>query len=289
MPANVSRTGNNLPNGNFLPAVWSKKLNNKYYAQVCLMDITNNDWQGEIVGQGSQVEIRSRPTVQTFDMSENQKIQYQDVTDDKQTLLLDKARGFAVKVGDIDQAQSDIKILNELTTDAGFQMKIAVEKQVFSTVYSDATNSITSLTLDKTNIIDWIIDAEVLLQQNNIPDDGRWIVLPPKAGGLIQKSDLKNAAITGDPQSIMRKNMNNGRLGQIGGMTVYISNNLTSSGTTFQCIAGHKSAITFASQIVKVENVRLQDYYGDAVRGLNVYGYKTVIPGGLVSMPAVIS
>lgn len=286
MPANVSRVGNNLPNGNFLPAVWSKKLNAKYYAQTCLMDITNNSWEGEIKGQGSQVEIRQRPTVQISDYTANQDIQYQDITDEKITLLIDKAKSFSFKVDDIDVAQSDIRILNELTTDAGYQMKIAVEKQVFSTVYSDASNSLTSASLSKNDVIDWIVDAEVKLEEANIPPDGRWLVIPPAIAGLIQKSDLKNAAITGDAKSVIRSNLNNGRLGEIGGFTIYVSNNLTKSGTTYQCVAGHKSAITFASQIVKVENLRLQTKFGDAVRGLNVYGYRTVVPSGLVYMPA---
>jgi len=128
----------------------------------------------------------------------------------------------------------------------------------------------------------------VKMEERNLPTEGRWIVIPPKAAGYIQKSDLKNAAITGDAKSVIRGNLNNQRLGEIGGITVYVSNNLSSSGTTFQCIAGHKSAVTYASQIVKVENLRLQQKFGDAVRGLNVFGYKTVLASGLVSMPAVI-
>jgi hypothetical protein len=64
---------------------------------------------------------------------------------------------------------------------------------------------------------------------------------------------------------------------------------LTRSGTTYQCISGQKSAVTFAAQIVKVESLRLQTKFGDAVRGLNVFGFKTLIPGGIVSMPAIIT
>jgi hypothetical protein len=178
--------------------------------------------------------------------------------------------------------------MNELTQDASFQMKIAIDTQVLGSIYADATNALTSLTLDKTNVIDWIIDAEIKMEENNLPTDNRWLVIPPKIAGLIQKSDLKNAAITGDAKSIVRSNMNNGRLGEIGGITVYVSNNLAKSGTTYQCIAGHKSAVTYASQIVKVENLRLQTKFGDAVRGLNCYGFKTVLPSGLVHMPAVV-
>ena len=289
MPTNVARQGNNLPNGNFIPAVWSKKLNAKYYAQTCLFKITNSDYEGEIKGQGSQVEIRNRPTVIITDYSVNQDIAYQDIIDEKVTLLIDKAKSFSFKVDDVDAAQSNIMIIDQLTQDSAYQMKIAIDTQVLGSIYADATNALSSIAIDKTNVLDWIIDAEVKMEENNLPTDNRWIVIPPKIAGYIQKSDLKNVSLSGDPKSIIRENMNDGRLGMIGGLTIYQSNNLAFNGTTYQCIAGHKSAVTYASQIIKVESLRLQTKFGDAVRGLNVYGFKTLIPSGLVSMPATIA
>jgi len=289
MPISVARTGNNLPNGNFNPQIWAKKLNLKYYAQTFLPQITNSDFEGEIKGQGASVLIRNRPTVAINDYTVNQDMQYQDIVDEKIELLIDKAKYFSFKIDDVDTAQQDIKLMNELTQDAGYQMKIAIDTVVLGSIYADATNALASLTLDKTNIIDWIIDAEVKMEESNLPVANRWLVIPPKAAGYIQKSDLKNASLTGDTTSVIRSNMTNGRLGEIGGITLYVSNNLSHAGTTYQCIAGHKSAVTFASQIVKVENLRLQTKFGDAIRGLNVFGFKTLIPSGLVSMPAVIA
>lgn len=289
MATTVDRIGNNLPSGNFIPSLWSKKLNHKYYAQTFLMDICNSSWEGEIKGQGGSVMIRNRPTVAVTDYSVNQDIQYQDIIDEKVELVIDKAKSFSFKIDDIDSVQSNIPVMNELTQDAAYQMKIAIDKQVLGSIYGDATNALSTLTMDKTNVIDWIIDAEVKMEEANLPTSERWLVIPPKAAGFIQKSDLKNASLSGDAKSIIRSNMGNGRLGEIGGITVYVSNNLAHTGTTYQCIAGHKSAVTFAAQIVKVESLRLQTKFGDAVRGLNVYGYKTLIPNGIISMPAIIS
>lgn len=287
MATYVTRTGNNLPNGNFNPAVWSKKLNAKYYAQTFLMNICNTNWEGEIKSQGSSVMIRSRPTIAVNDYTANSDIQYQDIVDEKIELLIDKAKSFSFKIDDIDAVQSNIPIMNELTIDSAYQMKIAIEQQVLGSVYGDATNSLSATVLDKTNVIDWIIDAEVKMEENNLPTDNRWLLIPPKIAGLIQKSDLKNASLSGDSKSIVRSNMTNGRLGEVGGITLYVSNNLAKSSTTYHCLSGHKSAVTFAAQIIKVENIRLQTKFGDAVRGLNVYGFKTLIPSGLVYMPAV--
>ena len=46
-------------------------------------------------------------------------------------------------------------------------------------------------------------------------------------------------------------------------------------------IAGHKSAITFASQVTKMETVRNPSDFGDYIRSLNVYGFKVVKPEAL--------
>lgn len=244
----------------------------------------------EIKGQGSSVQIRNRPTIAISDYSTNQDMQYQDIVDEKVELLINKAKSFSFKIDDIDTAQSDIAIMNELTTDAAYQMKIAIDTDVLGSVYGDATNILPQVALDKTTVLDWIIDAEVAMEEANLPTDQRWLVIPPKVAGLIQKSDLKDASITGDSRSVIRSNMNNGRLGQIGGLTVYICNNLAKDAVTgaYHCLSGHKSAITFAAQVVKVESLRLQSKFGDAVRGLNVYGFKTVLPSGLVYMPATV-
>lgn len=289
MPTSVTRQGNNLPNGNFNPAIWSKKLNVKYYAQTCMMKIFNSTWEGEIKGQGAQVEIRVRPDVQVNDYEVGQKLSLQDLTDDKITLYINKAKYFNFGLDDVDKAQQDIDVMNELTLDASEQMKIAIERAIFSAIYSDAGLSLSSLTVDKTNVLDWIIDAGVKLGKKNIPTRDRWLLIPHEVAGFIQKSDLKNTSVTGDDKSVMRSTYDDGRLGTLAGFTVYVSNNLSTSGSTVQCMAGHKSAVTYASQIVKVEHYRPENGFSGAVKGLNVYGYKTVFPDGLVVMPAVVS
>ena len=51
-------------------------------------------------------------------------------------------------------------------------------------------------------------------------------------------------------------------------------------------MASHKSAITFASQIAKVESLQNPNDFGTLVRGLNVYGYKVVQADGLALLVA---
>lgn len=285
MPTSVARTGGNLANGNFVPEVWSKKLNAKFYPNSVLDEIVNRNYEGEISGQGSKVMIRNRPTIAIGDYTANGSISYQDLTDDKVELVIDKAKYYAFKVDDVDAAQSDIRILNECTTDASKQMATHIDSDVLGTVYADAANALSSTAATAANVLGWIVDAMTYLDEVDAPADGRFVVVPPWVCGNILKSDLKDASIAGDSTSILR----NGRVGTIGNATLYMSNQIANNGTTWNCIAGTKHAIAFASQVTKTETVRLQDTFGDAVRGMRVYGYKTIYPNALVHMPATKS
>ena len=248
--------------------------------------MTNTKYEGEISSQGSKVIIRVRPTVNIGDYTTGSVLSYQNLVDNRLELLVDKAKYYAFKVDDIDKAQSDIAIINEATTDASQQMKITIEKNVFGTVYPDATTAMVSQVVTRLNVLDWMIDAGTAMDELNIPEEGRFIILPPWITALIKKSDLKDASLAGDGTSILRKGM----VGMIDRFKVYSSNNLALTGVpatgTYHCMAGHKEAVTFASQYVKTETVRLQDSFGDSIRGLKVYGFKTILPDALVYMPA---
>ena len=116
------------------------------------------------------------------------------------------------------------------------------------------------------------------------------------AHGRYSLNDLHKAA------------MANGKIGTIDRFTVYVSNQLprgaagtaqpwvsgagdensiTTTGTVAKrraIVAGHKSAITFVSQITKMETVRTPNDFGDFIRSLNVFGFKVVKPESLALM-----
>jgi hypothetical protein len=281
----VSAGYNNLPNGNFIPEIWSKKLQAKFYSSTVLGAIANHDWEGEIKGAGSKVIIRAIPTVTIGDYGIGGTIDYQDLSDDKIELLIDKAKYYAFKIDDIDEVQADVPIVNMTTQDAAEQMKIVVDTDVLGNVYTDAANIMATTVITSTNVLAWIINAGTLLDEANVPEEGRWLVIPPWVAGMIKQSDLKDASLAGDGTSILR----NGRLGMIDRFTLYNSNNIALTGVAatgdYHCMAGTRHFISFASQFVKTETLRLQNSFGDAVRGLKVYGYKATKPEAGVYMP----
>jgi len=304
----------------FIPDVWSGKLQVKYYVATCLSEITNNDWEGEIKDTGDKVIIRSTPTITISNYTKGLPLATQVPTSTPIELNIDKGKYFQVVVDDVDKVQADLSLMNLFTDDAGEQMKIAVELDVFGAVPALAhasnrgntagaisanvrlgttggTNGANNAFVGKQqngtgsgadaanakSVIDHIVDMNLCLDEANVPETGRWMVLPAALAARIKKSELRDASVTGDGQSVMR----NGRLGMIDRTTLYTSNNVTKTvegtGASFTIFAGTRDAISFASQITKMETLRSQSTFGDLVRGLNVYGYQVTKPEAMVT------
>lgn len=263
--------------GGFIPEVFSKLLQAKFYSASVLPAISNTDYEGEISGQGDKVHIRTVPAVSVADYTGS--ISYADLTTSTVELLIDQAKSYAFKIDDVLSAQGDIDMLAEASKDAAESMRIAVETDVLANVVTGASTIGSQTTITSSNILTNILDIAKELDELNIPEEGRFIVLPPSMISLLKQSELRQAYLTGDATSPLR----NGQVGQVDRFTVYQSNMLytPASGTdaTYtHVLAGHPKAITFASQFTNTETVRLESTFGDGVRGLKVYGRKVVTP-----------
>lgn len=195
----------------------------------------------------------------------------------------------------MDAYQSDINLMTEWSNDGSEEMKISVDTDILGSVYADAHADNVGATagrksgdinlgvagvplaVSKGNILDVLVDYSTVLDEQNVPESNRYVVLPAKMCGMIKKSDLKDASITGDGSSILRT----GKLGMIDRLTIYSSNLVNSSGGEHDVIFGQKSAITFAGQITKMEEVPNPNDFGMLARSLFVFGYEVVKPEAL--------
>lgn len=285
----------------FIPEIWSGKLQVKFYKSTVLGEITNNDWEGEIKGMGDTVHIRSIPTITINNYSKGQTLTTETPTSTPIDLSIDKGKYFAVVVDDVDVVQADVKLMDIFSNDASEQMKIAVDNDVLNNVAADAaaankgptagaisgdinlgdTGAPIHITVN--NVLEKILDVGLVLDEQNVPEDGRWMVIPSWMAPLLKNSDLKQAYLTGDDTSPLR----NGKIGMIDRFTLFVSNNINVVADTvdaWHVIAGTRDAISFASQITNVETLRSTTTFGDIVRGLNVYGYSVVKPEALVDL-----
>ncbi len=284
--------------GNFIPELWSGKLIENFYDATVLAQISNTDYEGEIKKWGDTVHIRTTPTLTIRSYTKGMTLQVERPDSDPIELLIDKGLYWQAVSDDVDKVQSDINLMDAWSKDASEQMKIEVDQDVLAGMLAgiSADNqgatagaktasfnlgvAGTPLTVTKdgaggtTSITDLIVDIGTVLDEANCPEGDRYLVLPAKAIGLIKKSELKDASLSGDGSSIMR----NGRVGMIDRFTIYMSHNLVESSGEFSIIAGTKRGLTFASQLTNMETLRAESTFGTLIRGLQVYGYKVVKP-----------
>jgi len=245
---------------------------------------------------GDSVQIRTTPSITISDYQIGGGLTYEKPTSDKVELQIDQAKSFSFEIKDVDAYQADIKLMDDWSNDAGQQMKIAIDKDINAYAHTEvaaanagAAAGVKSgdinlgeagapVAITKTNILDVLVDCSTVLDEQNVPDEERWVILPPWMCGMLKKSDLRDSSMMGDDTSAFR----NGKVGILDRFRVYISNNLdvvTDATTTRKAtnvIFGHKKALTFASQMTNMETLPNPGDFGKLIRGLNVYGRKVI-------------
>jgi len=307
--------------GAFIPTLWSGKLLAKFYQNTILSEVTNTDYEGELKNQGDTVRIRLAPSISISDYTVGQSLSYEVPTPIFQDMQVNKGKYFGVQVNDVLAYQSDIALMNMFTEDAAKQLKIAIENEVFfnsfvtegpdaanegatagkiSAAYNLGTDTAPIDQATPENVLKAILRMSTVLDEQNVPEDGRFLIISPYDRQLLMQSSIAQAYFTGDQASTIRT----GKIGMLDRFSVYVSNLLprgaagkalvaglsaTSTGGSLTdakarrvMIAGTKHATSFAMTVNKTEPLRNQTDFGDIVRGLAVYGRKVVKPQALV-------
>lgn len=307
-------SGNGLAATGFIPEIWSGKLVEKFYDSTVLAAISNTDYEGEIKNQGDKVKIRTKPTITIRNYLADAALQVERPQGNVLELEIDKGRYFNLILDDVMEIQSDLDVLSMWADDASEQFKINVDTDVLSGILGQAnaanrgasagrisqsinlgatTSPLALVARDaqagEVEILDMLLRLGQTLDEQNIPEQGRWVILPVWAVSMLKFSDLRQAYLTGDSVSVLR----NGRVGMIDRFTIY-SSNLLPTGTLgglaageTAVYAGHSHGLTFASQFSKMETLRSESTFGTLLRGLQVYGYKVV--DGVAIAQAIIT
>lgn len=319
--------------GSFIPTLWSKKLLVKYYVDNQLTEIANTDYEGEIKNQGDTVRIRAIPTLTINDYQAGQSLSYEVPDNSYQEMVINKGKYFAFQCNDVIEAQADLDLMNMYTEDAAKQLKINVCNEVYfntflgtakgatgtPATYGAATGNFGATagvksgalnlgtadapidTSTAQNLLNLILKMSAALDEQNVPESGRWLLLSPFDRQVLMQSNLAQAYFTGDSASVVRT----GKIGMIDRFNVYVSNMLprraadkawvsgqtdpstgaawdtTDNSAQRMIVAGTKDAISFATQFTKTETLRNQNDFGDLVRSLQVYGRKVIKPEAL--------
>ncbi len=277
----IARQGGILPQRNFIPQLYTTRLQAKYYADNVVPLIANHDYDEDVSKMGDTVNIRKRTQVDIKDYTLGQDLVTQDaLADDAIQLTIDYGDYFAVPVRDVDRFQSDIDFATNALDEAAKALSTKAERRVLQSIYTVAGSTVTAAALDATNALKFLMQASLKLNQANAPQADRWAIIDPITAYFMNLSDLRYAYLTGDPGTPLRSGISVDK--PVAGFKVYISNNLNANASISKILCGHRDALCFASQISETETVRNTADFGDILRGLNIYGYKVTKPEALV-------
>ncbi len=287
----------NLPSGNWVPAVYSQKVQKFFRRASVVEDITNTDYAGEIENFGDTVNIVKEPSITVSDYARGQTVNTQTLADDKLQLTVDQGSYFAFKVDDIEERQSHVNWEALATSSGAYSLKKNYDYNVLKYIYDNAATSAANTGTDASPIdgdagndtlADVISAAKTILDGNDVPEENRWFVAPPAFYKQLRKAAAKIM-----DQSIMNdgsaSSMRNGLVTDrpLFGFRLYSTNAIAvSSGAAssktfgsagsneYAILYGHQGAVATANHIAKTELIRDPDSFSDIVRGLHVFGRK---------------
>lgn len=280
---------------NFIPTIWSTKILQHMRDNLVYAGLVNRDYEGEITRRGSSVEVSMPGEVTIKDMpsrthGDTKAIREIDAPEgmevQKVTLLIDQEKYFNFGVDDVDKVQMNLDLMNSYTESASYGFQSTIEKHVAEIMAKEAKLVLGSdeqpVALTSENIYKELIKMKVGLDKANVPPVGRFVVLPPEAEGLL----LEDNKFVYVGTSSSEDSLKNGKVFRACGFDIAISNNVPVNENKYKIIATYKGSTTFAQQLLETKAYSPEKGFGDALKGLVVFGAKVVRPGKIVCMTA---
>ena len=290
---------------NFLPAIYSKKVLNFFRKASVAEAITNTDYAGEISGYGDSVKVIKEPTITVYKYERGADVTETALTDTEISLVVDTANAFKFVVDDIETSMSHVNFKEVAASSAAYALRDAFDAGVLAVAFAglsasgpnhvlgaddDTTGTVVGTYDEASKSINLLINDPLdvlahmarLLDEQNVPEEGRWVVAPPTFYEQLSQSGSKLLSVDFNAgQGSIRNGLVTS--GKLRGFSMYKSNNIAAtSAADGKILAGHMSAICTAQTITSTEVIRDPDSFGDICRGLHVYGVKVLRPEALV-------
>ena len=309
--ANFANSVSGQTNSYFLPSIYSRKVLNFFRKSSVVEAITNTDYAGEISAYGDSVKIIKEPVISVSDYTRNTDTTETRLTDQEINLVVDSAKAFKFIVDDIETNMSHVNFKEVATSSAAYALRDSYDAAVIANMFSGVStsspdhvigadaaaatqtmgqhqggsNSIDLTGSDGTGAdpLDVMAFMAKLLDEQNVPEEGRWFVAPPAWYEQLSQSGSKLMSVDFNAgQGSIRNGLVSS--GKLRGFDMYKSNNIAAPSTAGgKVLAGHISSTATAQTIISTETLRDPTSFGDIVRGLHVYGSKVLRPEALVS------
>lgn len=268
----------------FIPEVWSARIIDKLNPNLVYANLMNRNYEGEISQYGDTVHIASVGDVTIKTYTKNTDIDDpEDLSAEDTTLVIDQMKYFNFAVDDVNKAQMRTDLMDQYAANAAFGLRKDADTYCATILKAGTIGKSAGLGDDTTPLeltqpgsaYDLLVSMQIALDEADVPDTGRWVVVPAAFKGLMEKDD--RFVMTGSAQAENR--LANGFAGRAAGFDIFTSNQVPNeSKKKYKIIGSVPMAATFADQILETEAYRPQKRFADAVKGLHVYGAKVTMP-----------
>jgi hypothetical protein len=277
--------------GSNIPQLWAAELQKARRKLLSAAQGCNRMYEDRVLRGGDTVRISTVGdiTINTAH-SRTADLTLQALQTTDQSLVIDAEDDFAFYLDDVDAKQVISDLMPESMSRAAYKIRDVMDQYIFTKMNASAANDLGDFTVglggSDSDIYELMVDVATALDNVDAPEEGRFVFVPPSIAGLIRKDPRKVGFGTSENLRVY----GSGYIGtSIGGLDIFISRNLPTSGSSTTLLAGTKSATTLAEQITKYETVRHPLRFGDIHKGLHVYGAKVVRPSELVKLDVTIA
>ena len=300
-----SMTGavDNTSAAKFIPEIWSDEVVAAYEKNLVLAPLVK---KMSMVGKKGDTIHIPKPTRGSANAKvENQAVTIQNAVEDEVIVTINKHFEYSRLIEDITEAQALASLRQFYTGDAGYALAKQVDDDLFTlgksfgdgdgsswvnsgVWYNDASTGTTAYAADTVTTSDvftddFFRDMVQKMDDADVPMDNRFLVIPPSLRNAIMgitrytSSDFVNG-----------RTVNNGQIGNLYGVDIYVSSNVpvietaadnAAGGAIRGALMGHKDTMVLAEQKgVRSQTQYKQEFLGTLYTADRLYGTQVIRP-----------
>jgi len=287
----------------FIPEIWSDEVIAAYQKNLVLANLVNKMTMRGKKGDTLHIPKPTRGVASA--KTANNAVRIQADTETEVNVVIDQHFEYSRFIEDIVEVQALASLRRFYTEDAGYALAKKIDDTLFelgksfgngdgsdwtnsNVYYSNAGTALGAYAEDTvastSTFTDVVFRALIkLMDDADTPMDGRFFVVPPSVRNAIMGIDRYNSSDFVDGRGV-----NNGQIGSLYGIDIYVSSNVpvietdannSAGGDVKAAILGHKDTMVLAEQMsVRSQTQYKQEYLATLYTADTLYGVKVVRP-----------
>lgn len=276
----------------FIPEIWSDEVIASYKTNLVTANLVRNLNHKGKKGDTIHIPVPGRSAASAKEANTQVSLNTDEAT--IMNVTVNEHFEWSMQIEDIASIQAMSSMRKFYTDDAGYALASTIDGKLLK----EMRTAVTSLTGTKNSIVrvtsSWdkgILSAIQLLNIKDVPTNNRVLIVSPSCmTKLISESRFTEHDKIGSGKAITT-----GRIGQIYGMDVYMSNkvaenikdnmnNLQKANSQFAYLVQKESTILATQQSIRTQTQYKQEYLADLFTADCIFGVKVIRPESIVLM-----